>query len=324
PAQSPISVSGSNNNSFKILGIENSLKTRIRFCKKQKIFARYKVGMQLGHRKSPYEDKTCHFIERTGEIDSKEFKRIESTSLVDSANVHGHRIDKDNLIQNLLSEGSSGVQIVSILGKGEVCKTTLAQLAFNDLEVKEHFELRTRICFSDLFDEIKIAKLVLEAVGESSSNTSKLGMLLRVKNSVSKRKFLIILDNVWTEDHKKWKPLKNSLHGVPGSRILATTRSDRVVRLICTDTRQPLGQLLDEDCWSLLSRIAFVGRNKECKKLEDISKKIALNCNGLPLAAKTIGSLLCLKDTVGEWLNALESPLWQLEEATVELFPTSI
>ncbi|XP_022854887.1 putative disease resistance protein RGA3 [Olea europaea var. sylvestris] len=170
---------------------------------------------------------------------------------------------------------------------------------------------------SDPFDEIKIAKLVLKALGESSSNTSKLEMLLqRVKNSVSKKKFLIVLDNVWTEDRRKLEPLKNSLKGVPKSRILAT-RSDWVVRVIGTDTRQPLGQLSDEDCRSLLSRIAFVGRNKECEKLEDINKKIELNCNGLPLATKTIGSMLCLKDTVGEWLNALESPLWQVEEETI-------
>ncbi|XP_022854885.1 putative disease resistance protein RGA3 isoform X2 [Olea europaea var. sylvestris] len=147
-------------------------------------------------------------------------------------------------------------------------------------------------------------------------------LLQRVKNTVSEKRFLIVLDDVRTEDHSKWEPLKNSLQGAPGSRILMTTRSDRVVRVIGTDTRQPLGKLSEQDCWSLLSKRAFVGRSEEEReRLEDIGKKIALNCKGLPLAAKTMGSLLCLKDTIEEWLNVLKSPLWQLEEATVELFP---
>ncbi|CAI9779986.1 unnamed protein product [Fraxinus pennsylvanica] len=53
-------------------------------------------------------------------IQREEFKRIESTSSVDSASVYGRSIDKQNLIQNLLTEGDSGVEIVSIAGTGGV------------------------------------------------------------------------------------------------------------------------------------------------------------------------------------------------------------
>ncbi|CAI9779991.1 unnamed protein product [Fraxinus pennsylvanica] len=151
----------------------------------------------------------------SGGHDLQEFNRNESTSFVDSASVHGR--------------------------------------TFNDPEVKEHFNPKIWICVSDTFDVKKIAKSILEAVGKNSSNTWGLQTYLEhVKDSVSNKRFLIVLDDVWTEDRERWEPLKNSLQGAPGSRILVTTRSERVARAISTDTRQPLGQLSHDECWSLL------------------------------------------------------------------------
>ncbi|KAL8512776.1 hypothetical protein ACS0TY_019059 [Phlomoides rotata] len=54
-----------------------------------------------------------------------------------------------------------------------------------------------------------------------------------------------------------------------------------------------------EDCWLLLCHIALSGRNE--LEFEDIGKKIAKKCQGLPLAIKTMGSLLRFKSTLEEW-----------------------
>ncbi|XP_027062722.1 putative disease resistance protein RGA4 [Coffea arabica] len=71
-----------------------------------------------------------------------------------------------------------------------------------------------------------------------------------------------------------------------------------------------------------MQRIAFAGKSGDlCRKVESIGQKIAKKYKGLPLAAKTMGSLLRFKDTVQQWQNVLDSEIWQLEEAAMELFP---
>ncbi|KAL7140234.1 hypothetical protein ABFS83_09G108300 [Erythranthe nasuta] len=83
-----------------------------------------------------------------------------------------------------------------------------------------------------------------------------------------------------------------------------------------------LGHLSREDCWLLLSRIALFEKNEEeCEKLHNIGKNIAKKCNGLPLAAKALGSLLRFKNTLEDWETVLNSEIWELEEVEVDLFP---
>ncbi|KAL8497169.1 hypothetical protein ACS0TY_020743 [Phlomoides rotata] len=132
----------------------------------------------------------------------------------------------------------------------------------------------------------------------------------------------LVLDDVWTEDHNKWEPLRNSLRcGGTGSKILVPTRNERVMimmgsrdNVICH-----LGQLSNENCWLLLCRMAFSGRNEV--EFEESGKKIAKKYNVLPLAAKTLGSLLRFKSSLEEWENILNSEIWKMEKVEVDIFP---
>lgn len=48
---------------------------------------------------------------------------------------------------------------------------------------------------------------------------------------------------------------------------------------------------------------------------------IARKCQGLPLAAKTFGSMLCFKYTVEEWKHVLNSRVWELPMDKSDLIP---
>ncbi|KAL8544562.1 hypothetical protein ACS0TY_004948 [Phlomoides rotata] len=253
--------------------------------------------------------------------------RIQSTSLIDVAKVHGRERDTDILVGKLMDNGGSqeelGIQVVSIVGVGGLGKTTLAQLVYNHSQVEESFKLRVWICVSDPFDMTAIAKGILESIEGSSPNTNQLDVLLkRVKESVLGKKFLLVLDDVWTEDYNKWEPLESALScGGVGSKILVTTRSKRVAKKMGTRESEIFspGLLSDEDCWLFMCRMALPERNKV--GFEDIGKKIAKKCKGLPLAAKTLGSLLRFKSTLEEWTNVLNSEIWKMEEVEVDIFP---
>ncbi|KAK4425814.1 putative disease resistance protein RGA3 [Sesamum alatum] len=266
------------------------------------------------------------FIPNLGrDSDEDEFKRIITTSFVDVSEIHGRDDDKKTLVSKLLSGSSSGdgVQTISIVGAGGMGKTTLAQLVFNDVSVMNAFEFKIWVCVSDPFDEVKIAKAILEITDRNSSNlTQPQALLQSIEKSISGRKFLLVLDDVWEDDDSKWKHLRACLKkDAPGSRILVTTRKTKVAKIIGTTYMHSLEPLSDSYCWSVLSQIAFRDREEtECEMLKETGLEIAKKCKGLPLAAKTIGGLLQFKPSLQDWQD-VSREMWGSEEARKDLFP---
>nr|GMD09418.1 putative disease resistance protein RGA3 [Ipomoea batatas] len=210
------------------------------------------------------------------------------------------------------------------VGAGGIGKTTLAQLVFGDEQIKAHFDERVWICVSDPFDQIKIAKAIIESTTKTSTDLSQLHVLLeKIQSILSGKRFLLVMDDVWTEQSAKWEPLKNSLKdGLPGSRILVTSRSERVAEIMGSVYLHHLDLISDSEAWLLLSRKAFSKRREEdCEKLKDIGLKIAQKCKGLPLAACVMGSLLRFKYTRDDWQNVLDNKIWELDEMVTDLFP---
>ncbi|TXG46313.1 hypothetical protein EZV62_028193 [Acer yangbiense] len=76
-----------------------------------------------------------------------------------------------------------------------------------------------------------------------------------------------------------------------------------------------IGVLTPNDSWLLFKQLALCDRSQEeCEKLENIGREIVGKCKGLPLAVKTIGSLLRFKKTRDQWQRILDSEMWKLKE----------
>ncbi|KAK9219078.1 hypothetical protein WN943_007717 [Citrus x changshan-huyou] len=197
---------------------------------------------------------------------------------------------------------------------GGIGKTTLAQLAYNNDDVKNHFEKRIWVCVSDPFDVFRIARAIIEALTGSAPNFGEFQSLMQhVQGCVEGKKFLLVLDDVWNKDYSKWGPFYNCLkNGLHGSKILITTRDETTAHIMKSTDIIPIDLLSEKECWSIFESLAFFGKSMEgCENLEKIGREIVGKCKGLPLAVKTIGSLLWSKNTEEEWQNILKSEIWE-------------
>jgi hypothetical protein len=72
----------------------------------------------------------------------------------------------------------------------------------------------------------------------------------------------------------------------------------------------------------LFSKHAFLDENPQINSdTEEIGKRILRKCQGLPLALKTIGSLLYTKSSLVEWESILASEIWELPEEESNIIP---
>uniref|UniRef100_A0A804IFC0 NBS-LRR disease resistance protein n=1 Tax=Musa acuminata subsp. malaccensis TaxID=214687 RepID=A0A804IFC0_MUSAM len=209
---------------------------------------------------------------------------------------------------------NSSISTLTIFGIGGVGKTTLARQAYNHERLKDYFHHKVWLCVSDNFNVERLTKEIIESITKNKCDLSNLNTLqVVVKEKLTSKRFLLVLDDVWNEDSLEWErfcaPLRS---GVPGSKILVTTRSRKIAEMVGNPI--PLDGLDETSYWKLFKKCAFGSEYAgECPQLEDIAKKIASRLKGLPLAARMVGGLLKERMNETDWRNIAESEIWQIQ-----------
>jgi Leucine-rich repeat (LRR) protein len=262
-------------------------------------------------------------------------ERDHTDSFVHAEVVIGRDDDKKKVVDHLMdSKVEVNVSILPIVGIGGLGKTTLAQLIFNDEQVQKHFELKMWVCVSDTFDVKNIVEKVLESATKKKPKKVEMDTLIGyLKKEINEKKYLLVLDQVWNEDRVKWSRLRDVLMcGAKGSRILVTTRNEIVAStirsksvegIIGTAQSYFLRGLNEDASWCLFKEEAFEnGQEPENSSIVALGREILEKCSGVPLAIRTIGSLLGSKNRETEWLTFKNNELLKIFQNETDILPT--
>ncbi|KAL6327844.1 hypothetical protein AAG906_026518 [Vitis piasezkii] len=130
----------------------------------------------------------------------------------------------------------------------------------------------------------------------------------RLQEKLDGKRYLLVLDDVWNEDKRKWGQFITLLPvGANGSKILVTTRSTRVASVIGIDSPYIVEGLKDDESWDLF---------------ETIGKEIVKMCKGVPLVIATLGGMLYFNTQERHWLSIKKNKnlMIQLKKLLVQLW----
>ncbi|XP_057802814.1 putative late blight resistance protein homolog R1B-16 [Salvia miltiorrhiza] len=237
------------------------------------------------------------------------------SSIIDAADVSSSAIrsSKDDdvvgfeedlkMIKNRLLWGPSTLQVLAVVGRGGIGKTTLAKTVYEDASVMKYFNLCSWITISqDHSVERIVLNLLASMKGISAVRDaeSDIPMESLIHKHLERSRYLIVMDDMWSK--KAWDDVKMLFPDTRnGSRIIVTTRMQDVVDYVSSSSSIHPMRLLDaHHSWNLLKQKVFADKDFPVE-LEDIGKKIVQNCGGLPLSIVVVAGLLSKVRTRSSW-----------------------
>ncbi|XP_072956553.1 uncharacterized protein [Typha angustifolia] len=250
--------------------------------------------------------------------------RTPSSSLA-TGDCHGREEDLRKVLELVFSDSRNGRSygVITVVGIAGVGKTTLVQYVCNDERVRSHFHHPPIwIWASQDFNVVDMTRTMIQACGGDAREVTELSLLQEnLVRLLSGKKFLLVLDEVWSVDKESWERLQAPFNCAGnGSKVIVTSQNLKVAKIMGSGCGYHLSCLSDESCWLICQKQAFDGQNRDALAvLEPIGKEIAKKCKGVPLVAKVAGGLLRSSIDEEHWNDVLQSDLWTNDEVVNEV-----
>ncbi|XP_047978664.1 putative late blight resistance protein homolog R1A-10 [Salvia hispanica] len=226
-------------------------------------------------------------------------------------------------IRNLLIANASKRTSICISGMAGIGKTTLAKKLIHDPLIKENFECLAFVIVGRQYKLEEILRAIVAQVhldGDEMITGESEDFEEYLKRILSGRRYLIMLDDTW--DLGFFLGLKCALPNEDnGSRILVISRKTRTVEPGVRNGYSFTMPFLDEEeSWDLLKWKVF-GKEEFPYRFMKAGKKIAKNCEGLPLLILVVAAKLLSgdKNNLEFWNEVAEKKNSVFEDACEQL-----
>ncbi|XP_072146964.1 putative disease resistance protein At1g50180 [Setaria viridis] len=218
-----------------------------------------------------------------------------------------------------LTEKDNKLSVVSIVGMGGAGKTTLARKICTSDKIKQYFDAIAWVTVSQKFEVVDLLKDIMKQIfggrddGRQVDKMEEIDLRNKIQAFLTEKRYLVMLDDVWTTN--TWNQINRMVKVFPdannGSRVMLTTRKIDVANHIEMPTYVHQLKLLDgEKSWELFSTKALPPYRRpliqNIDEFEEIGRKFARKCKGLPLALAVLGGYLSRNLNLEKWSDILQ------------------
>ncbi|KAI5008573.1 hypothetical protein ZWY2020_009621 [Hordeum vulgare] len=248
-----------------------------------------------------------------------EFPRVNDLmdqNFEDDVAIVGFEDEYQEITDKLVDKENNTLSAISIVAMGGAGKTSLVRKIYTSSRVKEHFDTAAWVTVSQKFKAVDLLTSIMEQImgGRVGFNIRQCEVGKEIHDFLLQKRFLVVLDDVWETD--TWEQINKMVKAFPdvanGSRVLLTTRKQDVANHVQMPTHvHHLKKLDEEKSWELFSSKALPPYNRsavcDVDEFEELGKKLARKCNGLPLALAVFGGYLSKNLNKETWIDILSS-----------------